>query len=39
VVDKSMQGIFHYLAREEAAIRRDPARRTTELLKKVFGAR
>jgi hypothetical protein len=39
VVDKSMAGIFHYLALEEAAIRKDPARRTTGLLKKVFGAR
>ena len=38
VVEKGMDGIFHYVAREEAAIRKDPARRTTELLKKVFGA-
>ncbi len=37
VVDKGMDGIFFYLAREEAAIRRDPAKRTTELLKRVFG--
>lgn len=37
VVEKGMDGIFHYLAREEAAIRKDPAKRTTELLKKVFG--
>jgi hypothetical protein len=39
VVDKGMQGIFFYLAREEAAIRQDPQKRTTELLRKVFGAR
>ena len=39
VIKKGMKGIFHYLAREEAAIRRDPAKRTTELLKRVFGSR
>ena len=32
-----MEGIFFYLAREEAAIRQNPAARTTELLQKVFG--
>ncbi|MEJ8567983.1 DUF4197 domain-containing protein [Elongatibacter sediminis] len=37
VVDKGMDGIFYYLAREEAAIRENPAKRTTELLRKVFG--
>lgn len=37
-VDKGMDGIFHYVAIEEAAIRNDPAARTTELLQKVFGA-
>lgn len=37
VVDKALDGIFFYLAREEAAIRNNPAARTTELLKKVFG--
>lgn len=37
VVRKGMQGIFHYLAREEAAIRHHPARQTTRLLKEVFG--
>ncbi len=39
VVEKGMDGIFHYLAREEAAIRQNPAKRTTELLQRVFGAR
>ncbi len=39
VVEKGMDGIFHYLAQQEAAIRSDPAARTTELLQKVFGAR
>ena len=37
VLDKALDGIFFYLAKEEAAIRKDPAKRTTELLKKVFG--
>jgi hypothetical protein len=37
VVDKALDGIFHYVAQEEAAIRENPAKRTTELLKKVFG--
>ena len=30
-------GIFDSLAQQEAAIRQDPARRTTELLRRVFG--
>ena len=37
VLDKGIDGIFHYLAMEETAIRQDPAKRTTELLKLVFG--
>ena len=37
VVQKGMDGIFYYLAREEAAIREDPAKRTTDILKRVFG--
>ena len=37
VVEKGMDGIFYYLAKEEAAIRQDPAKRTTDLLKLVFG--
>ncbi|MFO7988355.1 MAG: DUF4197 domain-containing protein [Desulfotignum sp.] len=36
VVNKGMDGIFHYMAVEEAAIRKDPVKRTTDLLKKVF---
>ena len=39
VVDKGMDGVFYYLAQEEAAIRQDPAKRTTELLQKVFGGK
>jgi hypothetical protein len=37
VIGKSMDGIFYYLAQEEAAIRQDPAKRTTDMLKQVFG--
>ena len=39
VVDKGLDGIFHYLAQEEAAIRQDPVKRTSELLQRVFGDR
>jgi len=39
VVQEGIQGIFFYLGQQEAAIRQDPARQTTELLKKVFGSR
>lgn len=37
VVEKAMDGLFYYIAQEEAAIRENPAARTTELLQKVFG--
>ncbi len=37
VVDKGLEGMFYYIAQEEAAIRQDPVKQTTELLKKVFG--
>jgi hypothetical protein len=37
VTTRTEDGIFHYLAQQEAAIRKDPAKQTTELLKKVFG--
>jgi Protein of unknown function (DUF4197) len=36
-VGKALDGLFHYLGVEEAAIRANPAARTTDLLKKVFG--
>lgn len=36
-VGKALDGLFHYLASEEAAIRSNPAARTTDLLKKVFN--
>ncbi|MBO6782088.1 MAG: DUF4197 domain-containing protein [Alphaproteobacteria bacterium] len=37
VLDLGLQGIFLYLAAEEKAIRENPAKRTTELLRKVFS--
>lgn len=37
VLQKGLEGIFHYLAEEEASIRQNPAKQTTTLLKKVFG--
>jgi predicted small secreted protein len=37
VVEQGIDGIFFYLAQQEKQIRQDPARQTTELLKKVFG--
>ena len=37
VLDGALEGLFHYLAREEAAIRANPAQRSTELLRKVFA--
>ena len=33
----ALNGLFYYVAREEQAIRRDPLKRTTALLRKVFG--
>ena len=38
VVEKALDGVFLYLAREEAAIRNNPAARSTALLQKVFGS-
>lgn len=37
VLDGAIDGVFYYLAKEEAAIRNNPAERTTAILKKVFG--
>lgn len=37
VVEKAMDGIFYYVAKEEAAIRTNPVARTTDILKKVFS--
>ncbi|MBK1667894.1 hypothetical protein CKO28_07580 [Rhodovibrio sodomensis] len=36
-LDGALDGLFHYLAKQEAAIRTDPAARTTEVLQEVFG--
>lgn len=36
-VSKALDGLFFYVAEEERAIRSNPAKRTTELLRRVFG--
>lgn len=36
-VGRALDGLFHYVGEEERAIRRDPARRTSDLLRRVFG--
>lgn len=37
VLTRAMDGLFYYLGQEEAAIRNDALKRTTELLQRVFG--
>lgn len=37
VLGKALDGLFFMLAEEERKIRKDPAARTTDLLKEVFG--
>jgi hypothetical protein len=37
--EMAMQGLFTMIAKEEKSIREDPMARTTELLKRVFGAK
>ena len=37
VVEKGIDGIFYYLAKEEAAIRSDPLKQSTALLNQLFG--
>jgi hypothetical protein len=37
VTQKAMDGLFTLVAQEEAKIRKDPAARVTDILKKVFG--
>jgi hypothetical protein len=39
VTGKALDGLFYVLAQEEAKIRRDPAARVTEILRKVFGSK
>lgn len=38
VLDKANAAVFQLMAKEEAAIRHDPAARTSEILRAVFGA-
>lgn len=33
----ALNGLFYYVAREEQAIRKDPVKRTSEILRRVFG--
>lgn len=35
--EKALAGLFHYIGQEEASIRTNPAARSTDLLKQVFG--
>jgi len=37
VTEKAMDGLFHMVGKEERAIRKDPLKRTSDLLKKVFA--
>lgn len=39
VVNKALDGLFYMLGQQEQQIRTNPAARSTDLLKKVFGAR
>ena len=36
-VGLALNGLFHYVGTEEIAIRRDPLKRTTDILKSIFG--
>jgi hypothetical protein len=36
-LEKSLNGLFHYIAQEESAIRTNPAARSTDILRKIFG--
>ena len=36
-VEKGLDGLFYYVAKEEEAIRANPAKRTSEILRRVFG--
>lgn len=36
-VGKGLDGLFYYIGQEEAAIRSNPAKRTSEILRRVFG--
>jgi hypothetical protein len=36
-VSKGLDGMFYYIGEEEKAIRADPVKRTSEILRRVFG--
>lgn len=36
-VAKGLEGVFYYIGKEEAAIRANPAKRTSDILRRVFG--
>jgi len=38
VTERALNGVFVYMAKEEAKIRKDPAAQVTDMLKKVFGS-
>ena len=38
VTQKALDGLFLLVAQEESKIRKDPAARVSDILKKVFGA-
>jgi hypothetical protein len=37
-VDYGLRGVFHFIGEEEKAIRANPAKRTSAILRRVFGA-
>jgi len=37
VTDKALEGLFKLVAEEETKIRKDPAARVSEILRRVFG--
>lgn len=37
-VNYGLKGVFHYIGEEEKAIRANPAKRTSDILRRVFGA-
>jgi len=37
-VDFGLKGMFHFIGEEEKAIRANPAKRTSDILRRVFGA-
>ena len=37
VTDRSMDGLYHYVAEQEKDIRKNPLKQSSNLLRKVFG--